>query len=46
MTQLYMQGFSEFSKCLNMAQYASIMPVYPLMSLNMSEHLVNVTEYD
>ena len=41
------RGYTEFWICLNMAQYASIMPEYALMSLNMSEHgiLLNVPEF-
>ena len=39
------KGYSEFWVCLNMAQYASIMTEYALMSLDMSEYVLNVPEY-
>ena len=40
------KGYAEFWICLNMAQYASVMPEYALMFLNMPEHgwvLLNVS---
>ena len=42
------KGYTEFWICLNMAQYALIMPEYALMSLNMPEHnwiSLNIPEY-
>ena len=42
------KGYAEFRVCLIMAPYASIMPEYALMSLNMPENgwiLLNAPEY-
>ena len=42
------KGYAEFRICLIMVSYASIMPEYALLSLNMPEHgwiLLNVPEY-
>ena len=41
------KGYTEFEICLVMAPYASIMPEYALISLNMPGNgwIVNIAEY-
>ena len=47
-TVVYFKGYAEFRICLTMAPYASLIPEYILMFLNMPEHgwiLLHVPEY-
>ena len=40
------KGYADFQICLIMAPYASVMPQYALMSLNMPEHVwINCSDY-